>query len=141
VASPMENERSGPEDEKEIVGGRSLGFRFSASREACTALATDRFDEPEVDTVESDEDDGWEGCPSRAWFMWLGSCCWAPCGSGADTDLLPCCSPGVVWKAYGAIGADVPLYPVPLDWPLYIWFRGACEPRCCEWWCCEGAFW
>jgi hypothetical protein len=61
---------------------------------------------------------------------------------GAETERVPSCrSCGVLEKAYGAIGADVPLYPVPLAWPLYIWFRGICEPRCWACWGCDGAFW
>jgi hypothetical protein len=82
-------------------------------------LATDRLEEPDVETVESEEDEGWEGCPRRAWLTELGACCWA-WGSGADTDLFSWRSPGVLENAYGAIGAEVPLYPVPLECPLYI---------------------
>jgi hypothetical protein len=53
----------------------SFGFLFSPSLTTCDGLATERLEEPEVETVESDEDEGWEGCPRRAWFTWLGACC------------------------------------------------------------------
>ena len=52
---------------------------------------------------------------------------------GADTDLLSCRNWGVLENAYGAIGADVPLYPVAPEWVLYAWFRGVCVDRCCGW--------
>jgi hypothetical protein len=71
-------------------------------------LASERFEEPEVDTVESEEEDGCDGWPRRVWLTWLGSCCSA-CGFGAETDLFSCRNCGVLEKAYGAIGADVPL--------------------------------
>lgn len=127
-ASPTEKDRSSTEvDSVMDDAALSFGFLFSPS---LNGFATERLEEPEVETVESEEDEGWEGCPRRAWFTWLGACCetW---GCGDETDLFSWRSGGVVEKAYGAIGVGVPLYPVPLECPLYAWVRGICEPRCC----------
>jgi hypothetical protein len=41
-------------------------------------LTTERLEEPDVETVESDDEEGWDGCPRRAWFTWLGTCCCRP---------------------------------------------------------------
>jgi hypothetical protein len=67
--SPTENDRSGTEVDSEIDEARlSAGFLLSPSLVMCGGLARERLDDPEVDTVESDEDDGWVGCPSLAWL-------------------------------------------------------------------------
>ena len=58
-ASPTENDRSGIEVDKEIGGARlSPGFLFSPSFEMYAGLTRERLEEPEVDTVESDDDEG-----------------------------------------------------------------------------------
>lgn len=56
-----------------------------SSFDANCAAAIERLDEPDVDTVESDEDDGCEGCPRRAGF----NCC-SVRELGADVDELSC---------------------------------------------------
>lgn len=40
-----------------------IGLMSMSSLEAC---ASERLDEPDVDTVESDEEEGWVGWPRRA---------------------------------------------------------------------------
>ena len=78
-ASPaIENERSGIEVERVIEGATlSMGFlRSLSSFTPMVAPPDERLEEPEVETVESEEDEGWEGCPSRDWVVvWLGGCC------------------------------------------------------------------
>lgn len=99
----MESERSGIESEIDDAK-LSAGFLGSLSSLALSgAPANERLDEPDVDTVESEEDEGWDGCPSLAWVT-LGKSVF-----GAETDLFSCRSWGVLLKAYGAIGAEVPL--------------------------------
>lgn len=76
-ASPTESERSGMEVESEIDGARlSIGFLASLSSfESGGWPADERLEDPEVDTVESDEEEGCEGWPSRAGLAWLGGGC------------------------------------------------------------------
>jgi hypothetical protein len=134
-ASPNESERSGMLVFSVIDGAMSpIGFlRSLSSLVPIGGPADERLDDPEVDTVESDEEEGCDGWPSRVWLTWLGSCCrtW---GAGVETDRVSWRSWGVVLKAYGAIGAAVPLYPVPPEFPL-CWLRGICDARCgwCGW--------
>lgn len=116
-ASDREKERSGTEVESVIEAGKlsTADFlRSLSSLEGNAGATSERLDEPEVDTVESDEDEGCEGWPSRGGLAG-GPKCWGVCWFGADEDLLSCRSCGVLEKAYGAIGADVPLYPAPPD--------------------------
>jgi hypothetical protein len=57
--SPTEKERSGTEVERVMDEAKlSAGFRLSPSRGICEGLAKERLDEPEVETVESEEEDG-----------------------------------------------------------------------------------
>jgi hypothetical protein len=72
-----------------------IGLMSLSSFEAC---ASERLEEPEVDTVESEEEDGWDGWPKRACCR-LGSCCWAAWDVGDDTERLSCRSWGVLEKA------------------------------------------
>jgi hypothetical protein len=69
-----------------------------SSLETLGGPARERLDEPDVETVESEEEEGGEGWPRRGCFTWVGSCCRA-WGLGADTDLLSCRSWGVLEKA------------------------------------------
>lgn len=61
--SPIENERSRLVEERVSDGAMlSIGFLASLSSLAATAVpAEERLEDPDVDTVESDEEDGWEG--------------------------------------------------------------------------------
>ncbi len=101
----MLSEKSGIKPFSGIEGARS-SFVFFPS---CSSLGTnegpirERFDDPEVETVESDEDDGCDGWPSRPW---VGDCCGT---FDAEADLFSTRNEGVALKAYGAIGAEVPL--------------------------------
>ena len=67
-ASPRENERSGVEEDVIKEPGKISGcFLMSLSSfVAREGPAIERLDEPDVETVESDEEEGWEGCPLRA---------------------------------------------------------------------------
>jgi len=65
--------------------------------------ADERLDDPDVETVESDDEEGWDGWPSRAW-------CWGSSWLlGAETERLSWRNWGVLLKAYGAMGAGVAL--------------------------------
>lgn len=111
----MDNERSGTDVESAIELGRlsMTDFLKSPSSLALNDGATsERFDEPEVDTVESEDEDGWVGWPRRAEFTAC-VCCERGCWCGADDDRESCRSWGVLEKAYGAMGAEVPRYPAP----------------------------
>jgi hypothetical protein len=67
--SPTEKERSGTEVEMLIDEAKlSAGFRLSPSLGMCAGLPRERLDEPEVDTVESEEEEGWVGWPRRTWL-------------------------------------------------------------------------
>lgn len=59
----------------------SEGLRTSPSPLATSdGPADERFDEPDVETVESEDEEGWDGWPSRAWCsIWL---------LGAETERL-----------------------------------------------------
>jgi hypothetical protein len=64
--SPTEKERSGIEVDRVMDEAKlSAGFRLSPSLGMCEGLAEERLEEPDVDTVESEEDDGWVGWPRR----------------------------------------------------------------------------
>lgn len=70
-ASDIESERSGTAVESEIGAGLAspTGFLVSTSSLIVKDGATsEALDEPEVETVESDDDDGCDGCPSRTAF-------------------------------------------------------------------------
>jgi hypothetical protein len=73
----IENERSGIVVDSVIDGAiLSMGFLMSlSSLVPAGGPAEERLEEPDVDTVESDEEEGWLGWPSRAWAAWGGSCC------------------------------------------------------------------
>lgn len=67
-ASPKESERSGIEVDSVIAGDKlSIGFLMSLSSfDTSGGPARERLEDPDVDTVESEEDEGCEGWPSRA---------------------------------------------------------------------------
>lgn len=71
-ASSKESERSGMVVDNVMPVKSPIGLMSLSSFEAC---ASERLEEPDVDTVESDEDDGWDGWPRRACCLWLGGCC------------------------------------------------------------------
>lgn len=132
--SKSDSERSGTDDERLIVEpGRLSTVNFFMSEEPNVissfdvycgdwVAAVERLDEPEVDALDSEDDDACVGCVT------LGAFC-NMCICGADVDLLSWRNCGVLWKAYGAIGAAVPRYPDPPLWAPYIWLRGICEDR------------
>lgn len=107
-ASSNERERSGMAVDKVMPVKSPIGLMSISSFEPC---ARERLDEPDVDTVESEEEEGWVGWPRRA--CWRGGCgcccCWGDWGFGDDTERVSCRSWGVLEKAYGAMGAEVPL--------------------------------
>lgn len=99
-ASDSDKDRSGTEVERVIEAGKlsTTDFLKSLSSLAENEGATsERFDEPDVDTVESDDEDGCEGWPNRAVFAGWASC--SACWFGADVDLFSCRSCGVLEKA------------------------------------------
>ena len=73
----MERDRSGVA-EKFIEGATSSTMDFLAALSSLLAagagVGTERFEEPEVEAVESDEEDGCEGWPSldglAGWLGW-----------------------------------------------------------------------
>lgn len=84
--SDRERVRSGSVVERLSVGGTSSTMDFLAevsSLAANVGVAKERFEEPEVETVESDEEEGCEGWPN---LDGLAGCvsCWV----GADDDLF-----------------------------------------------------
>ena len=73
-----------------------------SSRAAKGGIASDRLEEPEVETVESDDDEACVGWPDRGGFADWTCWCWV------DADLVSWRNCGVLEKAYGATGAWVP---------------------------------
>lgn len=72
--------------ERFIVGGTSSTMDLlteTSSLAANVGVTKERFEEPEVDTVESDEEEGCEGWPSLD-----GLAGWVDCWFGADDDLF-----------------------------------------------------
>lgn len=62
-----------------VMDGAMLSADFLASASSLVVPdgpADERLEEPEVDTVESDEEEGCEGWPRRAWLAGLEDC-WA----------------------------------------------------------------
>lgn len=108
----MDSDRSGTDVERlmDEAGTPSAAHFFasdaasmlSSFEAAYCAAVVERLDEPEVEAVDSDDDDVWVWCASLA-----GLFCRA-CEAGADVDLTSWRSCGVLEKAYGAIGAAVP---------------------------------
>jgi hypothetical protein len=95
--------RSGEEAENVIADAEEVSrvdFLWSgnvmalSSLEVGCGLVNDRLEDPDVETVESDEEDGWLGWPSFD----VGSCCSA-WGLGADVDLFSWRSCGVLENA------------------------------------------
>lgn len=66
--SPKESERSGIEVDSVIDGAMlSTGFLMSlSSLDTSGGPVDERLEDPDVDTVESEEEEGCEGWPSRA---------------------------------------------------------------------------
>lgn len=98
VDSDMEKERSGEDVEKLMEGATSSTMDFLtavSSLAAKAGVARERFEEPEVDTVESEEEEGCEGWPNLEGFAGCVSC-WA---FGADEERFSWRSCGVLEKA------------------------------------------
>jgi hypothetical protein len=69
-----------------VIDGATLSTGFLTSPSSLAAAdgpAKERLDDPEVDTVESEDDEGCEGWPRRVWLAGVGSCCWTTWGEGA----------------------------------------------------------
>jgi hypothetical protein len=108
--SPRESDRSGIAEDNDIPAKWSIGFLMSpSSLEALGGPASERLEEPDVETVESDEEDGWVGWPRRPCFTWVGSCCvawfW---GIGADSPLCLRQHPPAKAGQQVCVGAEVP---------------------------------
>jgi hypothetical protein len=91
-ASGRDNERSGTDVERFIEAGRLSMTDFlksPSSRAANDGAASERLEEPEVETVESDDEDGWVGWPKRVGFAAC-CCCGRPCCCCADIDRVSC---------------------------------------------------
>lgn len=80
-ASSMDKERSGTDVERLMEAGRLSMTDFlksPSSRAVNEGAASERLDEPDVDTVESEDEDAWVGWPRRAGFAAC-SCCGRAC--------------------------------------------------------------
>jgi hypothetical protein len=92
-ASVMENERSGSDVEKLIIVGISSTMDFLIAGSTLAGKegpGSERLDEPDVDTVESDEEDWCDGCDCLEGWASCCCCCWrvGRFGAGADVDLF-----------------------------------------------------
>jgi hypothetical protein len=100
ASEEMLNDRSGTDMERVNEDDNASTADFLAPLSSFAGndgAASERFDEPDVDTVESDDEDGYVGWPSRVAFVdWA---CSRVCWLGADEDRFSCRSWGVLEKA------------------------------------------
>lgn len=96
----MDNERSGPDVDMELERLSMTDFLKSpSSRAEKEGAASERLEEPEVDTVESDDEDACVGWPRRGEVV-AGACCCCRVGvCWAEVDLFSWRSWGVLEKA------------------------------------------
>lgn len=107
----MDKERSGTGVESAMAPERLSMTDFLKSPSSLAekdGAASERLEEDDVDTVESEDEEAWVGWTARGTFAACSGGCCCCCGC-AGVDLVSWRSCGVLEKAYGAIGAWVPL--------------------------------